>query len=166
MVQFAIGKACKERNRRQRFAIQGKAFAFGLEPSTPPKKPPRPMIEKLVRFAERKLKSSNHPPLYQYGDANNKNNNNMNNQVRILNLNLEFGYDSNYGGDIGVGGAINADPFVSCIDDNSEYGFGFDLISEVANGSSGDHQHQKKKKSYEVEKLLDELMAYEKKNKK
>ncbi|QHO23355.1 Ethylene-responsive element binding factor [Arachis hypogaea] len=82
----------------------------------------------------------------------------MNNQVRILNL-----YDLNYGGAIGVGGAINADPFVSCVDDNSEYGFGSGLVSEVAGGSSGDQQHQEEKKSYEVEKLLEELMTYEKK---
>ncbi|QHO00544.1 Ethylene-responsive element binding factor [Arachis hypogaea] len=82
----------------------------------------------------------------------------MNNQERILNL-----YDLNYGGVIGAGGAINADPFVSCVDDNSEYGSGSDLASEVAGGSSGDQQHQEENKSYEVEKLLEELMAYEKK---
>ncbi|QHO17280.1 hypothetical protein S83_033300 [Arachis hypogaea] len=54
----------------------------------------------------------------------------MNNQARILNLNLEFGYDLNYGGAISVGGAINADPIVSCVDDNSEYGSGSGLASE------------------------------------
>lgn len=48
----------------------------------------------------------------------------MNNQARTLNLNLEFGYDLNHGGAIDVGGAISADPFVSCVDDNSENGFG------------------------------------------
>ncbi|KAL4286329.1 hypothetical protein AHAS_Ahas19G0075300 [Arachis hypogaea] len=141
--------------------IQENMFAFGLEPSTPSKKPPGLMTEKLVRFAERKLKSSNHLPLYQYGDANN--NNNMNNQARILNLNLEFSYDMNYGGAIDVGGAINAYSFVSCVDDNSEYGSSSGLASEVIGGSSGDQQHQEEKKSYEVEKLLEELIAYEKK---
>ncbi|QHO56936.1 Ethylene-responsive element binding factor [Arachis hypogaea] len=83
-------------------------------------------------------RSSNHLPLYQYCDANN---NNMNNQTRTLNLNLEFGYDLNHGGVIGVGGAINANPFVSCVDDNSEYGSGSSLVLEVAGGSSGDQQH-------------------------
>lgn len=106
-------------------------------------------------------RSSNHPPLYQYGDANNNSNNNMNNQARTLNLNLEFGYDLNHGGAVGVGDAINADPFVSCVDQNSEYGSGSGSASEVAGGSSGDQQHQEEKKSYEVEKLSEELMAYE-----
>ncbi|XLR45957.1 hypothetical protein HN51_030052 [Arachis hypogaea] len=48
----------------------------------------------------------------------------MNNQARTLNLNLEFGYDLNHGGAIGVGGAINANLFVSCVDDNFEFGIG------------------------------------------
>ncbi|QHN97263.1 Ethylene-responsive element binding factor [Arachis hypogaea] len=87
----------------------------------------------------------------------------MNNQARTLNLNLEFGYDLNHGGAIGIGGAINAKPFVSCVDDNSEYESGFSLASEVVGGSSGDQQHQEEKKSYEVEKLLEELRHMRKK---
>ncbi|KAL4293226.1 hypothetical protein AHAS_Ahas18G0106900 [Arachis hypogaea] len=143
MVQFAIEKACEEEKYWRRFAIQEKVFAFGLKPSTPPKKPPGPMTEiegrkicgKKVKlnFPNKDDKHSiqqshniipNLPPLYQYGDANNNNNNNMNNQERTLNLNLEFGYDLNHVGAIGVGGAINADPFVSCVDENFEYGSG------------------------------------------
>ncbi|KAL4306940.1 hypothetical protein AHAS_Ahas16G0228500 [Arachis hypogaea] len=116
-----LGRRVKRKNGWRRFAIQEKVFAFGLERSTPPKKPPEPMTENVVRFTERKL--NNHPPLYQYGDANN--NNNMNNQARTLNLNLEFGYDLNHGGAIGVGDAINANPFVSCVDENFEYGSGY-----------------------------------------
>ncbi|MED6135374.1 hypothetical protein PIB30_045881 [Stylosanthes scabra] len=102
--------------------------------------------------------NNNHLPLYhheqqqQYGGAN-TNNNNLNNTARTLNLNLEFGYDLNHGGA----------PFVSCVDENSEYGSGSGSgsASEVAVGSSGGDQHQEEKKSYEVEKLSEELMAYE-----
>ena len=149
-------EARKIRGKKAKVNFPNEDDAYSIEEARAPKNPPP-------------------PPLYQqqYGACNNLN---------PKSLDLEFGYDLNQLGAMNPVGAINADPFVSCLDESSEYGSGTGSGSgsgsegayligssthygeKVNNGEEGKREAetpQEGKNGYEVDKLSEELMAYE-----
>ncbi|XLR27964.1 hypothetical protein HN51_041276 [Arachis hypogaea] len=101
MVQFAIGKACEEEKWMAEIRDPRKGVRVWLGTFNTTKEAARAYDRECRKIHGKKVKA------------------------RTLNLNLEFGYDLNHGGAIGVGDAINANPFVSCVDENFEYGSGY-----------------------------------------